>query len=787
MIKPKAIIESNRRYVLIPGAEDDGLLDSATLNLDFQSGILDSRIDFQRTTAGTFYRGQFNQNLVTYSQQPNVSLPWVSNSGGGGSASNPVVTTTSEPAPDGTSTAFRVTFNKTGGTFSRLEHPLSVGVVGQTYTLSVWLKANTANGAAAIQNVGIRIGNDPSGFNCVVTTSWQRFSYSYTVAATATNAQIMLWDSITGNDETADVFVWGVQLTEGSLLTPYIPTTTAAITQGQIASSAPWNLLLRSQEFDNTTTWTNAVGGTGVNPVRTANNAVAPDGTTTADTVTFDTGAGTTSSNFCLLQQTSIGGVVNGQSYTFSFWIRGTVGGEKLTVRGVAVAAFTLITATTSWQRISITSTAAAGTVQMGIYQSVSGHGVINSTATVELWGAQLNQGSSALEYRSTTSSALWLPRFQNNPVTGDAEGLLIEGGATNLCLQSADLATTWTNDNTTEGANVITAPDGTVSADSLIDTATTTTHGIFQTISGQSTTATYTISAFLKKGTVRYVCLFNNLSGASQWGVCVDMDNPTQANLVTGAVGAGNSVSGATITNVGNGWYRVSVTGVSAITAHYPAIAHRSTVYSGTGSLTESYAGVVTNLTYVWGFQYEQQAFASSYIPTTTASVARGADSAVMSGTNFSSWYNQSEGTVLAKWKQWNVGGNEFSNAARFALSSGLANSLWIGKQNTAGVGRRIEFEMRDSSGAQRVVSVANPVTDPIITAAGAQKFGDTFGMSYNGTTTVSTAQIRTPAPDRLFIGSYDLTSGHINSTLSRLAYWPTRLPDATLQSLTT
>jgi hypothetical protein len=59
-------------------------------------------------------------------------------------------------------------------------------------------------------------------------------------------------------------------------------------------------------------------------------------------------------------------------------------------------------------------------------------------------------------------------------------------------------------------------------------------------------------------------------------------------------------------------------------------------------GTLTLTVSGTVSNA------QLEIGSFRSSYIPTEGSAVTRAADVASISGTNFSSWYRQDEGTVF-------------------------------------------------------------------------------------------------------------------------------------------
>jgi hypothetical protein len=774
MLKPKAIIESNRRSVLIPGEEQDGFFDSASLNLDFRGGVLDSRIDFQRTTTGTYYRGPFNQNLLRHSEELNDSS-WTKLGLSGGAA--PIVTANDTIAPNGTLTADKVEFNANlvGGR-SIFQQPSYATTVGFNYNQSLWIKGAVGGEQVLIRNTASTVYS-----LITATTDWVRVSFAGGAAAAATSTFVLeVRPGLSGcNNIAATVWVWGAQVTEGSSLTPYIPTTTAAITQGQIAAAEPWNLLLRSQEFDLTATWTNSISGTGVNPARTANNAVAPDGTTTADTVVFDSGAGTTSTNWSSMVQSNVA-VTATQTYTFSVWLRGTVGGEKLVVRHVAGSSYSLLTLTTQWQRFTVTEVAFSGTgsVDIGVRQSISGHGIINANPTVEMWGAQLNLGSAPLAYRSTTTAALWLPRFENDPITGEARGLLVEGGTTNVCLQSAAVRTSpWNVLQLTAAGSSITAPDGTASGtEVVINNGITSGNGyIYQDITASAST-TYTASVYIKiKGTTqntRIECdaLTSANANIGTFGVTF-----THSSETIGSVSAvGWTAQSGTLINVGNGWYRVIITATTpATTAKIRWFMYSTSTGNGTDGR------------YLWGAQMEAQALASSYIPTTTATVARGTDSALMTGTNFSSWFNQAEGTIYAETLVTSTSGGGQLAASMYQNSS---TYLDIGQGTATSAPDTTRFYIRTGGVDEAVLNrTLSPLTlYESARMAGAYRTNDA-AYTLNGLSVVTDATVTLPsAPIELRLGQQQAATTS-SRLIRRLAYWPTRLPNATLQALTT
>jgi hypothetical protein len=144
-------------------------------------------------------------NLLLSSEEFNTT--WTLDGTGVGQSITPNYAT----APDGTNTAYRLQLNRTGGTYSRIIQ--SVTGLTTSYSFSVYMKSNTGFS----QNVGLRIKS--IGANNVVTTFWQRFTFTGTT--NDPSAQIILYNLIAGTGVTADILIWGAQLVEGSSALTY--------------------------------------------------------------------------------------------------------------------------------------------------------------------------------------------------------------------------------------------------------------------------------------------------------------------------------------------------------------------------------------------------------------------------------------------------------------------------------------------------------------------------------------------------------------------------------------
>ena len=178
---------------------------------------------------------------------------------------------------------------------------------------------------------------------------------------------------------------------------------------------------------------------------------------------------------------------------------------------------------------------------------------------------------------------------------------------------------------------------------------------------------------------------------------------------------------------------------------------------------------------------QLELGAFATSVIPTTTTALTRSADVASMTGTNFSDWFNAAEGTLFANVATFKstAAGTVFTASLNDNTSS---NFIVVGRFSGDDITARV-----DQSGSVQasLATVGTYVPLQFYKNALAYKVNDFAAVTDGGTVQTDTSGVL-PVVDRLSIGALTPVGNQLNGHIQRIAYYPTRLPDATLQALT-
>jgi hypothetical protein len=188
-----------------------------------------------------------------------------------------------------------------------------------------------------------------------------------------------------------------------------------------------------------------------------------------------------------------------------------------------------------------------------------------------------------------------------------------------NMALNSEDMSL-WISVASTVTVNAITAPDGSLTADRIVETTATERHARYLGITLSTANVPHTVSFYVKKDTRRYVHAQFNIGGG-RYGAIWDLDTGSvSATLSSG----GFTNTSSTITAVGNGWHRVTLTGTFNGTSSN-VLFGTSDRADFTGTLvaeSPSFAGSTTEGMYVWGVQVVQSSSALPFVRTTTAAV---------------------------------------------------------------------------------------------------------------------------------------------------------------------
>jgi hypothetical protein len=193
----------------------------------------------------------------------------------------------------------------------------------------------------------------------------------------------------------------------------------------------------------------------------------------------------------------------------------------------------------------------------------------------------------------------------------------LFENQSTNLFQRSEEFDNAyWSKGNATVTSGVGAAPTGATTADSVVPNTVSATHAVFRNETVTSGIP-YTVSVYVKASGYNFVALgiHNGATSAGNEVIRVfDLSNGVTASSYNTAP------TTSTIQSVGNGWYRIAITWTLTTTSlnmslfPLPTDQNPRTVWVG-----DNASGCLA-----WGAQLEAQSFASSYIPTTSATVTR-------------------------------------------------------------------------------------------------------------------------------------------------------------------
>jgi len=434
---------------------------------------------------------------------------------------------------------------------------------------------------------------------------------------------------------------------------------------------------------------------------------------------------------------------------------------------------------TDGWYRCSMTDTTSASgetCPRIGLQNSGTaardGAYAGNGTDGIFIFGAQgektINTDDSPTTYNITTGSAYQAPRFDYDK-DGNSKGLLVEEQRVNLQTQAINLSGNYTLiDSSSWVADATVSPSGLKDADRLYEGTSPNGNRINYTAS----TSANTLSFYAKKGALRDWVYSYIWTGSA-------IAEKAFFNLATGQVGTTDGVGATGMEDVGNGWYRCWV--------------YRSTAGYAAGRIGIAdadddidYTGDISAYVSLWGIQEEAASFPSSLIPTYGAAATRAADLVSVTGTNFSRWYKQSQGTIVMDaqvqkgWKSgtwdrlYQVDDGSTGNSIRLTSSAG--NEFFYGYSSSDLSGG--DLDIPSTSG--------DIISGGEIFRTGLGIKQDDFAYSFDGNTIRTDTSVDLPVDaDRIRLGSLD-GSTPWTGWIRRFRYYNKRQPNTKLQSLT-
>ena len=360
------------------------------------------------------------------------------------------------------------------------------------------------------------------------------------------------------------------------------------------------------------------------------------------------------------------------------------------------------------------------------------------------------------------------LPRVEWDSA-GNRLGLLVEEARTNLITHSQDITdAAWARvgmSSVSAGADAIVAPDGTQTADTATENNSVGTHYLAFTTNAVS--ANWTLSAFIKKKDdgVQVQLRPYGLGNDKAWATF----DPADGSLL---YSGGTNLESTSTTDVGNGWYRFSITCNTALLSGDGGMI---AFVDGASGEFPSYTGQNKSF-YIWGAQLEAGSFPTSYIKTTGATATRSADVASLPVADFG--YNDDVGTVVINFKI----DDSSSNKRLVSLNAGNNNNRMdalLVPSNTA------QVYVMDGGVNQTNLNSSTTYADKNMAKVAFSYKKDDYVVTLDSGAIASDTSATVPTVTTFTVGTGP-AAAPINGYIKSIQYYPRRLTNAQLQALT-
>jgi hypothetical protein len=507
--------------------------------------------------------------------------------------------------------------------------------------------------------------------------------------------------------------------------------------------------------------------------------------------------------------------ISGGRDFRFSVWLKANSGTPTVVVRNSDNAGnngAVNVTLTSSWVRYtSNVVTLAASRTSLAAELGCMGtnYGGVANTATaidISVWGAQLEEVSGQSnqnpgEYLSVGvlgtpyhgSSADGAKSFltkNGNTVasnivteavgavfttgngastatvdTGGPWGLLLEEQRVDIAAYSFDFDNAvWGKSQATVTANTTLGPDGSTTADTFNEDATTNWHYLIRTNTKTGVAITYTMSVYAKKSGRNWLAmdLTDSVTNCLAW---FDLNNG-----VVGSISAGSFTNvTSTITAMPNGFYRCTMTTTTPATTTLNML-----LSSANADAVTSIAGLNGAALILWGAQLEVGAYASSLYPSGAAAATRQADAFTYP---FVSNADATVGTVYAEVTSlWTT-----ANAANPVVAFATATNYPLYSNSEAAT------TLRTNDGTNTVQKTGLSSTATAVRKRAASWTGSTLAIAGDGLAAASGTFDGNMGSTAIGVGNPTTFSGVVwNGNIRNLKLYTVAATAAQLQSLT-